>query len=236
MISKTYYILLLSLLSCSTILYSIIPTTRQLMIFNECGDYENIAMTLDQDPQLSIKPVGVGAITNAFLLAFYQEAGPLLIPSGILGNVMSHAALFNEFTNKNKSVNQLFEKYKTYKRFAHLNLVKQFRENCLYGAALYDHLISQLKSWTKGTNIKQALLKDPMFTRERAPEKLKNIDYTNGYIELWTYLLCAHIPSHKYKVTMITTPDRQTFYLCIPNSYIDQINKNYKEPNLKELD
>jgi hypothetical protein len=195
---------MLSILSCNTVLYSIIPTTRQLMVFLECGDNENIYATLRQNAKDGDRPIGIGAIANMCLVAFYQEAGPLLVSNAVLDNIMGHKALFDEFASKpsdkpeNAFIHELYQKFHKYKRFDSLELIRSSYKQCSYMNTLYDQLQLYINAVSDYKVLRLALRSDKLFNKDQAPEGLRDFedDITN-YLEMWTYLMCSKLPLTK---------------------------------------
>lgn len=219
-------LLYLAILICVNA-YCIIPATREISIFIECGDVENIKTTLEKKYKVAISASkkggnvknantidsiigsipGISAVTYALLAALYQEASPILVTGPLLDNIMQHKALFDKFVST-QDVNALYNQYKKFPAFNNINSVKLFKAYANYFENLYNRLKNLISATPDLTNLKDILLKDQVFSFNAAPAGLKDISDDSIINVFGVYLACSKWPINNYIIKSIMSENK----------------------------
>jgi hypothetical protein len=198
-----------------------------LVIITEFGQYETIKQTLSQERHELPRPYGIGAASNLFLNALYQDV-PVLAPGPLVGNIAEHKRIFDNFTTI-KSIDKLYKLYRNYARFKTAASIEHFMRLCTFGKTTYASIIQCLNGGCDSTTLKDKITHDPIF---KVPASLANVQ-ENSWLELSLYLQCHAAPVDRYKIFTIY-PDghpEMPWYLFIPKNYFTSkdVQKNAGE-------
>lgn len=195
---------------------------RELVIITEFGQYETVEQTLTQKKQESPRPYGIGAASNLFLNALYQEV-PILAPGPLVGNIAEHKRIFDNITTT-KSIDTLYKLYRSYPRFQTAPSIQRFKYLCSFGKKALSHMTHLIKNGCDPQTLKEKIDHDPVF---KVPASLPNSNEAE-WLELSLYLQCFAAPIDRYEIRIIY-PDEHPempWYLFLPKSLLKDLSHN----------